>query len=108
MMQRAKIAFNFQISKDLGHYKKETEQSYEVPQYFPQMTDLGEKFLFHFTKVMEKSQLTVSATKIPREHLVNISFVQCFFFRNQEKLHESTEVAVLLLSLCKIKSFFCS
>lgn len=93
MIQGVKIGLNFQISKDLGHYKKETEQSYEVPQYFPQMIDPGEKFLFHFTKVMEKSQLTVSATKIPREHLVNISLLQCFFFRNQEKLHESTEVA---------------
>lgn len=80
---------------------------------FPLMIDLGERFIFHFTKVMEKSQLTVSATKIPRERLMNIWLAKYFFFRNYEKKkpwkhRSSCKILFSLLSLCKINSFFCS
>lgn len=44
------------------------------------MINLGKRFRFHFTKVMEKSHLTVSATKIPRESLMIYEILFLFFF----------------------------
>lgn len=90
--------------------KKKTTTLTKCCACFPLMMDLGERFLFHFTKVMEKSQLTVSATKIPRECLMNIWFVKYFFFQNSWKntwKHRSScKILFSLLSQCKIKFLF--